>query len=298
MRVMCTSQTVWLLGLVALATACGYQDHELAPCWPSCDGGAVDVPEADAGEALALTIAWTTPHSVALSWPSGVPAEVTGYSLTVGDVTWDARHDPRLGARATTQAVVLGLAPGTTSAATLTGLTAGGDRVVARGVVVTPADASTTLTIYAEGDAPPRTVLMQGGTPDTHAGTSALWFTAASVGAGDGPALSGLTLGGAALEAAVGRAYLELWLRVWPSGGAIVPLTTQLYVDGVAFRTSALLVPAQPGWHRLQVPMTEHRREGGAALTLTPGALVTGLALEAAWPAGTTVIVDDLALRY
>lgn len=292
------TETVALLGLVALAAACGYQDHELAPCWPSCDGGTVGTPGADAGEALALTVAWTTPHSVALSWPSGVPADVTGYSLTVGDVTWDARHDPRLGARGTTQAVVLGLTPGTTSAATLTGLTAGGDRVVARGVVVTPAEATATLTIYAEGDAPPRTVLMQGGAPDTHAGTSALWFAAASVGAGDGPALSGLTLGGAALEAAVDRAYLELWLRVWPSGGAIVPLTTQLYVDGVAFRTSALLVPAQGGWHRLQVPLVEHRREGGVALTLPRGALVTGLALEAAWLAGTTVVVDDLALRY
>lgn len=292
------TETVPMVVLVALAAACGYQDHELATCWPSCDGGTVGTPGADAGEALALTVTWTTPHSVALSWPSTVPAEVTGYSLTVGDVTWDARHDPRLGARATTQAVILGLTPGTTSAATLTGLTAGGARVVARGTVVTPAEATATLTIYAEGDAPPRTVLMQGGPPDTHAGSSALWFTAASVGAGDGPALSGLTLGGAALEAAVGGAYLELWLRVWPSGGAIVPLTTQLYVDGVAFRTSALLVPAQAGWHRLQVPLTEHRREGGAALTLARGALVTGLALEGAWPAGTTVIVDDLALRH
>lgn len=289
----------WAWPLLGLLLACDYQELELSRCWPDCGGTTT----ADAGDTeddlgLSLVIDWVTPHSVALAWPNAAPSDVERYELTIGGVTWDRTWDPQLAARGTTQTTVLGLSPGANQEALLRGIRSGGGSVIiARGNFDTPPEPGGAVVLYAEGEAPPRTGFLLNGPPTTHAGTGALWFDADAVGQGDAPSLTGLSTNVAGLIAARDRAYLELWIRVLPDGRGVVPLTTRLVAGGLGYDCDRALAPTQPGWHRVQVPLRVHQREGGNDLDLSATS-VTGFALAATWPAGSTIVIDDLQLRY
>jgi hypothetical protein len=285
--------------LLALLFACDYQELELSRCWPDCgSSSSMDGGDGEEDLGLSLSIVWVTPHNVALEWPNAVPADLERYALSVGGRRWDQTWDPRLADRSTTQTTVSGLNPGESHLVVLRGIRSGGASVVvARGNFDTPVEPAGAVVLYAEGEAPPRTGFVLNNPPSTHAGTGALWFDADTLGQGDAPALTGLNTNVAGLIAARDTAYLELWIRVLPDGGGVVPLTTRLVAGGLGHDCDQALAPIQAGWHRLQVPLRMHRREGGNTLDLSAGT-ITGLALEATWPAGATIIVDDLRLRY
>lgn len=287
----------WLL--LGLLLACDYQELELSRCWPDCGSSTpADAGGDEADLGLSLVIEWVTPHNVALSWPSTVPEDLERYELNLGNVRWDQAWDPRLADRSTTQTTVLGLSPGESHPVVLRGIRSGGATViVARGNFNTPVEPAGAVVLYAEGEAPPRTGFTLNSPPSTHAGTGALWFDADTLGQGDAPALTGLSTNVAGLITARDTAYLEFWIRVLPDGGGLVPLTTRLVAGGFGYDCDQALAPSQAGWHRVQVPLRVHQREGGNTLDLS-ASTITGFALEAPWPTGAAIIVDDLRLRY
>lgn len=292
-----------LIAPLALA-ACGYQEVELSDCWPTCGDAAVS--DDDGGEGpeelgRVLNVDWVTPHSAAIGWTGAVPGALTSFRVNLGALSWTSAEDPQLGSGSTTETTILGLEPARRYSVVIEGQSepSGPTRwVVARGTVLTPSIPGGLLSIYDEGDAPPRTVLMNGGAPDVHRGTAALWFTSAGAGGGDAPSLSGLSTNVPGLLAAANTAYLEFWVRLLPDGTGIGGFGTRLTAGGQGYVQARTLVPPIGGWHRVEVPLFVHRREGGAALDLATAGPITGLGLEASWPAGGTIILDELALRY
>jgi hypothetical protein len=286
---------------VLLVAGCGYHEVELSRCFPDCGGslgpsedGGVEGEE-DLG--LAIEVDWATPNTLAIRWPTAsIPESVTGYAIELGSIEWGSAQDRRLADRGHGRTVVSELAPDTEYVTIVRGLLSGGSVIVGRATLHTAVDVGRALTIYSEGESPTRTGFQLAGPPATHAGSDALWFTQAGLGGGDGPGLSGMNLGNEAIGDAEESAFLELFIRIDPNGPGLVPFSTRLSA-GAGSWSAEVLVPAGGGWHRIQAPLSAHIGEGATRFQIA-GHNVTGFGIEASWPAGATIVVDDLRLRY
>ncbi|MEK7706273.1 MAG: hypothetical protein AAB426_15035 [Myxococcota bacterium] len=330
--------TVLLTATIGLAaSSCGgqtfeHQSFDIGTCRGVCavDDGTVVVPPV----ILALTAESAMPNSIVWSWdPAALQGEVVAYSLwyatSAGDLDnhggsarlWGASDDANLawaespyGPGEVHFTTVSELAPETEYYAELWTSRLGSDsQRAAVGRATTTAVLPSAAVIFSETEhllreATLLTFQPPFGTGEGYGGVSALWLD--GTGSTESAEVNRTDLMLPALSAAeLASGYLEYFIRVDEAAGtpASLPWVTTAIATGtgsvaepVTFYNAERYstVPASAVWHRIHVPLASFLDDTGNALPAGAPIYLRSMRLQAAWPAGHRVWVDEIIVHF